>query len=199
MSRNHRSLTARFAVLVLLAGIVLAGCGGSSSKSSNAASSGSSSANSSSGSGAQVLPVTSNPIHNTATVQTLKISKIIVENNVDKSGKAVSDHLELVLQNSGTSPLSGFEVYYTVTDTKTNTSESYYTKVPASFSIPAGGSRTVHFDNTGQPDHLPINKFGLASTSKNALSYKVEVSANGAAVQTATAKKSAGGGEIAGQ
>ena len=57
------------------------------------------------------------------------------------------------------------------------------------------GTRIAHFDNTGATDHFPVNKFSLYSTSKNAMDVTVIVSAEGAAVQTATVKKDAGGAE----
>ena len=144
----------------------------------------------------QVFPVKTDPINNTATAQTLKITNFLVENNVDPATKKIApDHVEIALKNTGSKSLSGFEVYYTFTDATTKATESYYKKLPASFSIPAGGSRTIHFDNTGQPDHFPVNKFSLYNTSKNALTVSVKVSATGAAPQTSTVKKAAGGAE----
>ena len=62
--------------------------------------------------------------------------------------------------------------------------------------IPAGGSRVIHFDSTGTPDHFPVNKFSLYYTSINQLDVTVEVSATGAAVQTTTLQKDAGGAEV---
>lgn len=183
----------RIGVAVALTGLTLAGCGGSSANPSAPA------GGAAPGAGAvgpQVLPVATNPIKNTSTVQALKIDSVLVENNTDPTtSKVVSDHLELALSNSGSTPLTGLEVFYTITDTKTKGSESYYAKLPSSFTIPAGGKRTVNFDGTGAPDHFPVNKFSLYYQSKNALDISVTVSAANAAVQTATAKKAAGGAE----
>lgn len=146
----------------------------------------------------QILPVKTDPINNTATAQTLKITNFMVENNVDPTtNKAAPDHLQIAVQNTGATGLSGFEVYYTFTDTVAKATESYYTKLPASFSIPAGGTKTIHFDNSGQPNHFPVNKFDLYHTSKNALTVTAKVSAKGAAPQTITVNKSAGGAETA--
>jgi hypothetical protein len=152
---------------------------------------------SSSGSGvAQVLPVTTNPISNSSTAQTLKITSVLVENNVDPvTGKAAEDHLEITLTNTGPTELSGFEVYTTYTDPTDKISESYYTALPATFTIAPGANRVAHFDATGATDHFPVNKYSLFSTSRNALDVEVVVSANGAAVQTTTLKKDAGGAE----
>lgn len=146
----------------------------------------------------QILPVQSNPIKNDATAQTLKIDSVLVENNVNPSdGSAADDHLEIALSNTGSKTLDGFEIFYTFTDPTANTSESYYAKLPPSFTIPAGETRVAHFDNTGEPDHFPTNKYSLYATSKNGLDVTVTVSATGAAVQTTTVKKDPGGDEQA--
>lgn len=143
----------------------------------------------------QILPVTDNPIANTATAETLTIDSVLVENNEDANGNAVDDHLEVALTNTGTTDLSGFEAFYTFTDPTAGTSESYYADL-VGFAIPAGGNRTVHFDNTGAADHYPVNEFSLYATSLNALDVEVQISAQGAATQTATVQKDAGGAEV---
>jgi len=93
--------------------------------------------------------------------------------------------------------LHGVEVFYTFKDPKTGASESYYLKLPDTFTIPAGGTRIAHFDNSGTPDHFPVNKFSLYHTDKNALTVTVTVSAPGVRVQNATVNKDAGGAETA--
>lgn len=146
--------------------------------------------------GGQVLPVKTNPIVNAATTPGLVIDSVLVENNEDpKSAKAVSDHLEVAMSNSGSTPLSGFEVFTTFTDRATKATESYYTKLPATFTIAPGASRIAHFDDTGATDHFPVNSFSVYSTSRNALDVVVKVSAEGVAVQEATVKKDKGGAE----
>ncbi len=182
--------------------LALSGCGGSSPPSAPVATGGASapggSASTKAAAGGQVLPVTTNPIKNTSTAKTLQITGLTVENNVDPATKKVApDHLEIALKNTGSAPLSGFEVYYTFTDKVAKANESYYAKLPATFSIPAGGAMTINFDNTGKPNHFPVNKFDLYHTSKNALTVAVEVSASGAAPQMITVDKAAGGAETA--
>jgi hypothetical protein len=147
--------------------------------------------------GGAVLPVPSNPITNTASAQTLKIDSVLVENNVDAKGKGTSDHLEIALSNTGTTDATEIEVFYTFTDTTAATTENYYTKLPADFTVPAGGKRIIHFDDTGAPDHFPVNKFSLYYISKNAIDVSVTVSAKDAAVQKLELKKDAGGAEAA--
>ena len=144
-----------------------------------------------------VLPVASNPITNASTVQALTIDTVLVENNVDAAGKAASDHLEIALTNTGTAELTAFEVFYTFTDQTSNTSESYDAQLPAGFTIPAGGKRIAHFDNTGAVDHFPVSEFSLYYTDTNALDVAVTVSATDAAIHTTTVQKDAGGPETA--
>jgi hypothetical protein len=142
-----------------------------------------------------VLPVASNPISNTSTEPGLKIEKVLVEDNVNPAtGKDAADHLEIALRNESDQEMSGFEVYYQITDLTTDAKEGYYSKLEG-FTIPAGGERAVHFDDTGEPDHYPDNKFSLFHLSRNAMQFDVTVSATGFAPQTASVKKDAGGDE----
>lgn len=192
---NRNSLTLRVGAIAMVAGIALAGCAASSSKKSATVG-----PTAKSDGATQVLPVKANPITNSSTVQALKIDSVLVENNVDPAtAKAADDHLEIAVRNTGGAELSKFEAFYTFTDPTTKSSESYYTKLADSFTIPAGGTRVVHFDNTGAADHYPVNKFSLYATSKNALDVTVTVSAADAAVQTATIAKDAGGAENPGE
>jgi len=194
-SKNTRL---RLAAALTAAGLLLAACGGAatSAGSGGAPPTGSSKPAAATGSG-QVLPVTSNPIDNTATAKTLSIADVLVENNVDAAGKPVDDHLEITLANSGSTPLTGLEFYYTFTDPTAKASESYYAKLPADVAVPAGGTYTVNFDNSGTPGSVPVNDYSLYSTSQNQLDVEVMASASGAAVATATVQKDAGGAEAA--
>jgi hypothetical protein len=178
---------------------VLSACGGGSASSPAPAANSVPAASSAAAPTAngQVLPVAADPITNVSTVQALVIDSVLVENNVDAAGKAADDHLEIALTNTGTTELAGFEVFYTFTDPTDNISESYYTKLPDTFTIAAGAMRVAHFDNSGAPDHFPVNDFSLYRTSANAQEVTVEVSATDAAVQTATVMKDAGGAETA--
>ena len=213
---NHLSRRLRAGLLIagLLAGSgALAACGSSSGSATTAPTATVAPADSTGGttvdttavatgdttasSGGPVLPVGNNPITNTSTVQALTIDSVLVENNVDSSGKAASDHLEIALTNTGTTELTAFEVFYTFTDPTTNVTENYYAKLPAGFTIPDGGQRIAHFDNTGAPDHFPVNEFSLYYTDTNALDVTVTVSATDTAIQSTTLQKDAGGPETA--
>ena len=213
MHPNHTSgmTRGRRAAVVASLAIALAACGGSSkaapavqpTAASTAAATGASASTEVSGGAApaasgQVLPVVDNPITNTATEQVLKIDSVLVENNVDPvTGADADDHLEIALSNTGTADLAGFEVFTTYTDATGGVTESYYTKLPADFSIPAGGKRIAHFDNSGSADHFAVNEFSLYKTSVNGLDVTVVVSAANAAPQTMTVQKDAGGAETA--
>jgi hypothetical protein len=142
-----------------------------------------------------VLPVPSNPITNTSTAPGLTIVEVLVENNVDPAtGGDAPDHLEIKLRNDSGSELTGFVVYYEITDLVTGAKEGYCSEL-AGFTIPAGGERNVHFDNSGAPDHFPDNEFSLYHSSLNEMQVDVTVSATGVALQTASVMKEAGGDE----
>lgn len=187
-----RAAMAAGAVVTVLALATACGGGNTSSAGNTTPSS-----NGNATSGSPVLPVTSNPIKNTSTTEALTIDSVLVENNEDPSGTAVDDHLEIAVTNSGSAELVAFEVYYTITDPKTSEAESYYTKLPGSFSVAPGASRVIHFDNTGEADHFPTNQYSLYYTDANALEVSVEVSATDSAPQTLTVAKDAGGAEEA--
>ncbi|MCB0993482.1 MAG: hypothetical protein KDB21_00225 [Acidimicrobiales bacterium] len=144
----------------------------------------------------QVLPVDANPITNAATTQAFTIDNVLVENNEDASGNAVDDHLEITITNTSSADLTGFEVFYTYDDATDGLTESYYAQLPTDFTVAAGATRVIHFDNTSAPDHFPVNAYSLYYTDVNALDVTVEVSATDAAPQTATVQKDAGGAEI---
>ena len=191
----HRYRTA-IAAIGIAGTLLLASCGGSTSNTSNPANT--APGGTTAADAGAVLPVNSNPIHNTSTTDGLHIHSVLVENNVDPTtGKNAADHLEIALSNTSTKTLGGIEIYYTFADPTTGVIENYYTTLPADFTIPAGGTRTVHFDDTGATDHFPVNKFGLYYTDANALDVTVTVSAQGVKVQTATITKDAGGAETA--
>jgi hypothetical protein len=189
------------APIVIAAGVALGACSSSGSStpaaSSPAVSSNSTSNGTPNSTTGQVLPVSSNPIVNTSTVQAFTIDSVLVENNVDAAGKTADDHLEIAVTNTSSAELAGFEVYYTFDDQTAQISESYDAKLPASFTVAPGATRVIHFDNSGAPDHFAVSDFSLYATSTNALDVTVIVSATDAAPQTATVQKDAGGTETA--
>ncbi len=145
-----------------------------------------------------VLPVTANPIANSSTVPGLSIANALAENNVDPATKQPTpDRLQFTLQNSSSKPLSGFEVFYTMTDAKSKQAESYYLPLTG-LTVAAGAAATVYFDNQTGANHYPENTFSLYRSSKNQVDFSIEVSAQGVAVAKGTAVKGAGTGEVVG-
>lgn len=109
-----------------------------------------------------------NPINETGTTALpIKIKDARVEDN------ATADHLEITLTNTGTAELKNFDIYYTVTDKVDNKKEAYYQKLDG-FSIKAGETKTLHFDNNlKEAGHYLGNMNGLYGTSKNELFFDV--------------------------
>lgn len=142
-----------------------------------------------------VLPVTANPIVNTATDTTLQITYAAVEDNVDPTTKkAIGDRLEITLKNTGTQALTGFEIYYEMTDVTTGTKEGYYQKLDG-LTVAGGAEQTIYFDNETVPGHYPENQFSVYRSSTNQVDFAIQVSATGAKIATGTATKSVGTGE----
>ena len=201
---NDRFRTRRSMLALLVVGVLAVGWVGSAAAFSSIApttasapsmQTDSESASSPEPSDGPVLPVATNPISNTSTEPGLKIEQVLVENNVNPAtGKDAPDHLEIALRNESDKEMSGFEVYYQITDLTTGAKEGYHSKLDG-FTIPAGGERVVHFDDTGEPDHYPDNEFSLYHLSMNEMQVDVTVSATGFAPQTASVKKDAGGDE----
>ncbi len=186
---------------VLLASIALTGCSSNSatpapSDSASAVSPKSSDTSASNTAATDpVLPVTSNPIVNTATEKTLEVSYAAVEDNIDPAtGQAIDDRLELTLKNAGIGTLDGLEVYYEMTDVVTGQSEAYYQKLDG-ISIPAGSETTVYFDNLTDPGHFPENDFSIYRSSTNEVDFVIQVSAANARIATASPVKATGTGE----
>ncbi len=142
-----------------------------------------------------VLPVTANPIVNTSTNDVLTVTYAAVEDNVDPAtGQAIDDRLQLTLSNSGSTPLTGVEVYYEMTDVVTGAQEAYYQPLDG-LTVPAGGEVTVYFDNQTGAGHYPENQFSLYRSSANEVDFAIQVSAPDAQIATATAVKATGTGE----
>jgi len=146
-------------------------------------------------SGATLLPVDSNPISNDSTAPGLTITEAAVEDNVDPAtDKAIDDRLQLTLENSTDTELSGLEIYYEMTDATTGQSEAYYLPLEG-LTIAPKSEETVFFDNGSEPGHYPENRFSIYRNSTNKVDFTIEVSAPGLKIATATTSKEAGAGE----
>ncbi len=138
-----------------------------------------------------------NPIKNNATQAGFTIKEGLVENNINPvTKKDADDHLEIVLKNTSGQELSGFEVYYTVTDNETGNQEGYYVKV-TDFVLKAGETNAIHFDTTDALNHVLENVNSMYRTNPNAKTFDVIVSVTGFKVETVQIQKDAGGAEEA--
>ena len=192
---NRKALIAIVvAALAVVAVIVGVNVAGNSSAAPNAASGVTSAA----GASSSLLPVTTNPIHNTSSAPGLSIVTAIAENNVDPSTKQpIADRLQVMLKNTSSSTLTGFEIFYTMTDAVTHASESYYLPLTG-LTLAAGATTDIYFDNQAGAQHYPENNYSIYRSSKNKVDFSIEVSASGVAVAKGTAAKGAGTGEVVG-
>lgn len=144
-----------------------------------------------------VLPVTANPISGTGAKTGLSITAAMAEDNVDPATKAaIGDRLQFTLTNSADTPLTGLEVYYTMKDTTTGATESYYQKLHG-LTLPPGQGTTVYFDNGNGTGHYPENQYSLYRSSTNEVQINIEAAAPGYAPAHASATKAQGTGEKA--
>lgn len=162
------------------------------------ASNGSTTQTASPGTASSLLPVKTNPIQNPSTQPGLSIENAMAENNVDPSTKqAIGDRLQITLKNSSTKTLTGFEVFYTMTDATTHASESYYLPL-TDLTLPAEATTTVFFDNEKGPHHYAENRYSIYRSSTNKVDFAIQVSAKDAAIAKGSATKGAGTGEVVG-
>lgn len=175
------------AALVTALAVALAACGGQQS-----AAPGDSSTNDA----GPVLPVSSNPIKNDSTKQGLKVTAA-VENIVDPvTDKALEDRLQITIENTSSETLTDLEVFYEMTDSKTQVTEGYYQKLTG-FELAPGETGAVYFVNEPGAGNYPENEFSIYRTSKNEVKFTVEVSAQGFKPATTEAVKEPGGAEDA--
>jgi hypothetical protein len=133
-----------------------------------------------------------NPIVETsAIILPVKIKDVRVEDN------QTADHLEITMRNTGTDTLSGFDIYFTITDKIDGSMEGYYVKLDG-LEIAAGKSATIHFDNElASPNHYIGNMNGLYGTSANGLVFNLALHANGFAPLVFSVEKAKGTAEVA--
>lgn len=125
------------------------------------------------------------------------IAEALVENNYDLVKKAdATDHLELLIKNSGTTDLTGFSIYFAVKDSDTGTTEGTFRKLDA-FTVPAGGEARIHFDDGSVPGHFRANPNSIYVTSQAAKTFSIAVQADGFAPVMVEIAKDKGGAEQA--
>ncbi len=137
------------------------------------------------------------PIDAGGPVAPFSIKEALVENNYDAAAKAdATDHLELLVANSGSVTLTSFSIYYSVTDLDSGVVESAFRALDG-FVVPAGAEARLHFDDTALPGHFRANPNSIYLTSQAAKTFSVTLKADGFAPVTVEIAKDAGGAEAA--
>ena len=138
-----------------------------------------------------------NPIDMTGAPATFVIKEALVENNYDFAAKKdATDHLELLVTNSGTAPLTGFSIYYNITDADTGKVEGTFRKLDG-FSIPAGGEARIHLDDGTEAGHFRANPNSIYISSQAAKTVTFVLKADGLAPVSVDVAKDKGGAEAA--
>lgn len=142
-----------------------------------------------------VVPVGKNPIVNTSKVAGISIISAMVQDNVDpKTKKAITDRLLITVVNKGSKPATGFEIFYSMTDSTTKATENYYLPLTG-FTLKAGATGYLNFDGKAGVGHYPENKFSLYRSSTNEVKFNIQLSAKGYKIAKSTAVKDKGTGE----
>ena len=138
-----------------------------------------------------------NPLDMTGAPAPFAIKEALVENNYDYAAKKdATDHLELLVTNSGSTDLSGFGVYYSVTDADTGKVEGIFRQLDG-FSVPAGGEARIHLDDGAAAGHFRANPNSIYITSQAAKTITVVLKADGFAPISVDVAKDKGGAEAA--
>jgi len=135
-----------------------------------------------------------NPIQESSTTTGFTIKSILAENNVDAHGSPAPDHLELKIANNTQKDIGNFDIYYTFTDAGGGQAEGYYRTLPG-FTLKSGDSKSLHLDNSGQPDHYSWNPYSLFFHNPNKMDIDVVLHAQGYAPQSASVSKDPIGAE----
>jgi hypothetical protein len=142
-----------------------------------------------------VVPVAKNPIVNTSNVAGISITSAMVQDNVDpKTKKAITDRLLIAVVNKGSKSATGFEIFYSMTDSATKATENYYLPLTG-FTLKPGATGYLNFDGKTGVGHFPENKFSLYRSSTNEVKFNIQLSAKGYKIAASTAVKDKGTGE----
>jgi hypothetical protein len=138
-----------------------------------------------------------NPIDTTGAPAPFAIKDALVENNFDDAAnKIASDHLELLVSNTGAAPLAGFSIYYAIKDGDSGKVEASFRKLDG-FALPAGGEARIHFDDAAIAGHFRANPNSIYTTSTAAKTFSVMLQADGFAPVSVKIAKDKGGAEAA--
>jgi len=140
--------------------------------------------------------VDTEPVKTTGT-NDFSIKEILVENNYDSIAKKdAPDHLEILLINSGENDISKMDVFYSITDLKTNQKQSYLVPLNG-FTLEKGSQKSVHIDTETGKNHFRANPNSLYYTSTDEMRIDVIVNAINHQAQERSVNKDAGGAEVA--
>ncbi len=138
-----------------------------------------------------------NPLEMTGAAAPFTIKEALVENNYDYSAKRdATDHLELLVANSGSAPLTGFSIYYSITDLDTGKAEGTLRRLDG-FSLPAGAEARIHLDDGAVMGHFRANPNSSYITSQAAKTVTFVLKADGFAPVSVDVAKDKGGPEAA--
>jgi hypothetical protein len=138
-----------------------------------------------------------NPIDMTGAAAPFAIKEALVENNYDYAAKKdATDHLELLVTNSGSTDLTGFSIYYMMKDADTGKVEGTFRKLDG-FTVPAGAEARIHFDDGTVAGHFRANPNSIYITSQAAKTISVVLKADGFAPVSVDIAKDKGGAEAA--
>ena len=138
-----------------------------------------------------------NPIDASGAPAPFAIKEALVENNYDFAAKTdATDHLELLVTNSGSEPVTNFRVYFSITDTDSGKVEGTFRKLDG-FSVPPSGEARIHFDDATTAGHFRFNPNSIYTTSQAAKTFTVILKADGFAPVSIDIAKDKGGAEAA--
>lgn len=138
-----------------------------------------------------------NPLDMTGAPATFAIKEALVENNYDYAAKKdATDHLELLVTNSGSTALSGFSIYYSIKDAETGKVEGTFRKLDG-FSVPAGGEARIHLDDGAVAGQFRANPNSIYITSQAAKTITFVLKADGFVPVSVDVAKDKGGAEAA--
>jgi hypothetical protein len=138
-----------------------------------------------------------NPIDMTGAAAPFAIKEALVENNYDYAAKKdATDHLELLVTNSGSTDLTGFSIYYMMKDADTGKVEGTFRKLDG-FTVPAGAEARIHFDDGTVAGRFRANPNSIYITSQAAKTISVVLKADGFAPVSVDIAKDKGGAEAA--
>lgn len=138
-----------------------------------------------------------NHLEMTGAPASFAIKEALVENNYDFAAKKdATDHLELLVANTGPADLSGFSIYYAITDADSGAVEGYSLPLPG-FTVPAGGEARIHLDDGSVAGHFRANPNGIYTSSQAAKTFDVVLKADGMAPVSVQIAKDKGGAEAA--